>query len=228
MKYDGMSFGMWILFKGSFRKNLSSILNFNESEAKTITAKAKAKYHEIIEHLPEFEKGDRFKINIVSCAMFAAFLLSMEKIPSKEKVTEFYNQAMMTKPMRWFCRMSGKNRFAEKNIAGLKQTAASRAGDRNPYSWNMDLYEYKDGQGYEARFTQCGICTLMRELGLFEYVPALCKLDYTMNDASGVSDFIRQYTLAKGGPYCDCGYRKRSSLNNASKSAKDNTSFDGK
>ena len=36
-------------------------------------------------------------------------------------------------------------------------------------------------------FTQCGICTLMRELGLYDLTPALCRLDYTMNDAGGAS-----------------------------------------
>ena len=38
--------------------------------------------------------------------------------------------------------------------------------------------------------------------------PALCRLDYTMSEAGGVTDFVRQYTLASGGPYCDCGYKK--------------------
>lgn len=28
----------------------------------------------------------------------------------------------------------------------------------------MDLCEYEDGSGYEARFTQCGICTMMKGL----------------------------------------------------------------
>ena len=27
--------------------------------------------------------------------------------------------------------------------------------------------------------------------------------------AGGVSDFVREYTLASGGPYCDCGYKKK-------------------
>jgi hypothetical protein len=34
------------------------------------------------------------------------------------------------------------------------------------------------------------------------------RLDYTMADASGASRFVREYTLASGGPYCDCGYKK--------------------
>lgn len=91
----------------------------------------------------------------------------------------------------------------------MKATAKLRAGDRNPYSWNMDFFEYEDGSGYEARFTTCGICTLMQVLGLYDLTPALCHLDYTMNDAGGASDFVREYTLASGGPYCDCGYHKK-------------------
>ena len=90
----------------------------------------------------------------------------------------------------------------------MKETAALRAADRNLYSWNMDFNEYVDGSGYEARFTYCGICTLMRELGLYEFVPAMCALDYTMSEAGGASQFVRQYTLVSGGPYCGCGYHK--------------------
>ena len=40
-----------------------------------------------------------------------------------------------------------------------------KAADRNPYSWNMEFYEYPDGSGYEGRFTKCGICVLMKKLG---------------------------------------------------------------
>lgn len=83
-----------------------------------------------------------------------------------------------------------------------------RAADRKPYSWNMDFYPYPDSSGYEARFTACDICTLMRELELYDLVPAMCRLDYTMAEAGGISDFVREYTLASGGPYCDCGYNK--------------------
>ena len=91
----------------------------------------------------------------------------------------------------------------------MKATAALRAADRNPYSWNMEFYEYPDGSGYEGRFTKCGICVLMKKLGLYDLTPALCRLDYTMSEAGGVTDFVRQYTLASGGPYCDCGYKKK-------------------
>ena len=115
----------------------------------------------------------------------------------------------MTAPMQWFCRKSGKSKFTAKDIAAMKATAALKAADRNPYSWNMEFYEYPDGSGYEGRFTKCGICVLMKELGLYDLTPALCHLDYTMSEAGGVTNFVRQYTLASGGPYCDCGYKKK-------------------
>ena len=208
MKYIGMPAGMWALFEKSFKEKLVSVLGYDEQAAKEITAKAKPKYKEIIGGIPEFEKDDRFKMNIVNCAMLAAFLLQMEEKPGVEVLTKYYAEAMMTKPMEWFCKMSGKSKFTEKDIAGMKKTAALNAADRNPYSWNMEFYPYEDGSGYEARFTKCGICALMKELGLYELTPALCHLDYTMSEAGGASDFIREYTLASGGPYCDCGYKK--------------------
>ena len=74
---------------------------------------------------------------------------------------------------------------------------------------HMEFLPYEDGSGYEARFTSCGICTLMKKLRLYEYVPAMCRLDYAMSEAGGASDFVREYTLSSGGPYCDCGYKKK-------------------
>ena len=210
MKYSGMPMGMWILFKRSFREHLVSVLGFTGTEAARTTAAAKPKYREIIAKLPEFEKADRFKMNIVNCAMLSAFVLSMKERPSVEQLTEYYAKSMMTAPMRWFCRMMGKKKFSKQDIQGMKATAALNAADRNPYSWNMEFLPYADGSGYEARFTRCGICTLMKEMELYDLVPAMCHLDYTMAEAGGACDFVRAYTLASGGPYCDCGYKKKS------------------
>ena len=209
MKYAGMPFGMWVLFAGSFQKQLIAVLGYDKATAKQITKTSKPKYKEIIAKLPEFEKIDRFKMNLVNCAIIGAFILSMPERPDVDILSDYYAKSMMTKPMKWFCRMSGKKKFTKMDIAGMKATAALRAADRNPYSWNMELYEYPDGSGYEARFSKCGICVLMKELGLYDLTPALCHLDFTMSEAGGVTDFVRRYTLASGGPYCDCGYKKK-------------------
>lgn len=209
MKYMGMPFAMWALLSGSFRKQLMPYFGYDAKTAKRITKEAKKTYKKIISRVPEFEKEDRFQMNLVNCAMVGAFILAMPKRPKVEPLTEYYAKSVMIKPICWMFRQNGKRQYSPQDIAGMKKTAKLRAADRNPYSWNMDFYEYADGSGYEARFTKCGICTLMKELGLYDLTPALCRLDYTMSEASGVTDFVREYTLASGGPYCDCGYKKK-------------------
>ena len=158
MKYAGMPMGMWALFAGSFRRELTAVFGYDAAAAKEITKNAKPRYRKIIAGLPEFEKADRFKMNIVNCAMLCAFVLSMPQRPDVQRLTDYYAKSMITAPMRWFCRKSGN---------------------------------------------RCGICTLMQELGLYDVTSAMCRLDYTMSDAGGASDFVREYTLASGGPYCD-------------------------
>lgn len=183
MKYVGMPMAMWIVFEKSFRRNLTDVLGIDTADAGQITKKAKKEYKELLDRLPE--------------------------LPEVEQATVYYRESAMTGFMKWFCRQNAKRQYSPKDIQGMKETAKLRAGDRNPYSWNMDFYEYPDGSGYEARFSKCGICALMKELGLEKLIPAMCRLDYSMSEAGGGTEFVREYTLASGGPYCDCGYKKK-------------------
>ena len=201
MKYLGIPAGLWSLFASSFRGQLTDVLGYDRAAAGHITKAAHGKYRALIARLTDFEPGDRFQMNIASCAMLSAFVLNMPQRPTVDTLTDYYAAAMMTGPMKWFCRMSGKRKFGAKDGAGMKKTAALNAADRNPYSWNMEFLPYSDGSGYEARFSKCGICALMDELGLADLTPAMCRLDYTMSEADGATDFVREYTLASGGPY---------------------------
>ena len=209
MKYSGMPAGMWLIYRRSFQRALMRDLKQSPEKAKRIMANAKPKYREIIGKLPEFEKDDIFKTNIINCAILISVFLCMDRRPTVEEATVFYEHAMTNFATKAFCRMGGKNKFTDKDIAKMKMTAALKAADRNPYSWNMEYLSYEDGSGYEARFYKCGICTLMKEYGLFDLTPAMCHLDYTMSEFGGASNFVREYTLATGGPYCDCGYKKK-------------------
>ena len=193
MKYVPMQTGMWAVFAGSFRKNLEAVFDLDPKTAGAVTAAAKKQYRRILRELPDFEKGDRFLMNIVSCAMLAAFILSMPERPNVERLREYYERSMMTPAMRVYCRKSGSRTYTQEYRDGMKFTAQFRAADRNPCSWNMDYFEYPDGSGFEARFTACGICQLMKKLGLFDLTPALCHLDYAMAEAGGATDFIREY-----------------------------------
>ncbi len=84
MKYIGMPSGMWTLFGRSFRKNLVEVLGEDERTARTVTRAAKKRYREILSDLLEFEKADRFKMNIVNAAMLGTFVLSMPQRPGVE------------------------------------------------------------------------------------------------------------------------------------------------
>ena len=134
MKYSGMPGEMWMLFSRSFRNRLVSVLGYDRKTAACIMKKAGSGYKEIICKLPEFERKDRFKVNILSCATLASVLLNLPCRPSVDEITDYYREAMMTGVMKWFCRRSGKRKFSPQDIREMKNTAAFRAVDRNPYS----------------------------------------------------------------------------------------------
>ena len=73
MKYDLMPRMMWMGYKGTFKKQLTRTLKEN-NPGKVMKA-AHRKYKEILSDVTQFEKGDRFLINILSCAMLSAVLL---------------------------------------------------------------------------------------------------------------------------------------------------------
>lgn len=94
-----------------FQEKLSLVCGYDAETAGEITKKAKTKYKEIIRKLPAFEKEDRFRMNIVNCALFSAFLLNMPEKPGPEKAARYYRASMMTGAMKRFCRKSGKKKF---------------------------------------------------------------------------------------------------------------------
>ena len=49
----------------------------------------------------------------------------------------------------------------------------------------------------------------MQELGLYDLTPAMCHLDYTMSEAGGVTNFVRQYTLPPAALTATAGYKKK-------------------
>ena len=89
MRWTGMPMTMWAVFAKSFEKQLTAVLGYDPDTARKITEKAKPKYRGIIAKLPKFEKGDRFSMNIIGCAMLGAFVLSMPHRPDVESLTDY-------------------------------------------------------------------------------------------------------------------------------------------
>ena len=67
------------------------MFGYDTDMAKAITKKAKPAYRKIIDGLPKFEKGDRFKMNLVNCAMIGAFILSMPEHPDVKRLNVVVN-----------------------------------------------------------------------------------------------------------------------------------------
>ena len=193
---------MWTVYKGTFKKQLSETLR--EENPKDVMKSAHKKYKEILSDIDEFEKGDRFLINILSCAMLAAVLLSVKNKYTVEEVRLYYRKAMCENFLTKAASTKSKS-YTEKGRAKLKEQAKKSEKNTNPYSWKFTVEDGETINQYTATFYTCGICYLMTKLGLKEYIPAMCTLDYDMA-ALNNTVFTREYTLAGGGKYCDCHY----------------------
>lgn len=192
-------------FQGSFTRAAGSVLR--EPDAKALMRRAHPKYREILARVTEFDKSDRFLVNILSCAMLSAVLLSTERRYDVKTVRRFYSEAMRENAFMRFA-AAHSDHYTEKGSRKLKERAARSQTCTNPYSWKFTVEDGETIDQYTATFTVCGICRLMTELGLADQIPAMCALDYDMAEM-GDTVFTRQYTLAFGGPYRDCHYDRR-------------------
>lgn len=202
MKYTFLPKMMWVAFRGTFTEALSDVLNVKKP--KTVMKRAHKKYKEILGDVDQFEKNDRFLFNILSASMLAAVLLAVDEKPTVEQARQFYSTAM--KNNFFMNRAAAKSdSYTAKGREKLKADAERSQGNTNPYSWKFEVEDGQTINQYTATFYTCGICHLMKSLGLEEYVPAMCAFDYDMAEMGGTT-FTREYTLASGGPYCDCHY----------------------
>jgi len=202
MKYGLMQKAMWSFYKGSFKKHLTKTLK--EANPNEVMKKAHKKYKEILSSVQEFDKKDRFLVNILSCALLSSILLSVENKYTKEEIRIYYKLAMCENKMTKLASKKSKA-YTEKGRALLKTQAKKSETINNPYSWRFSVTDGPTINQYTAYFHTCGICYLMTKLGLKEYIPAMCALDYDMAELNNTT-FTREQTLASGGIYCDCHY----------------------
>lgn len=204
MKMGFMPRTMWIVFKQSFQNQLSV---FGVSDTQKIMKNAGEKYREIVSSIPPFGENDILLINLLSAASLAAIYLSLEQRPSLEQVTAYYDAAMSDSfVMQTFLKRS--NYYSKRYQKTLSRQAEQSQHSTNPYSWRFHFEQSSSLEKFDAIYDRCGICTLFSKLGISEITPALCAYDYGMAKWTKTV-FSRQYTLASGGPVCDCHYQKQ-------------------
>lgn len=203
MKIGFMQRTMWAVFQPSFKKQLPIL---GASDFSVVMKNAKLKYQHILTDIPSFGKDDVLLINLLSAAMMAAVYLSLEKRPSLEQVTRYYDAAMSDNfVMRAFLKSS--NYYSRRHQRTLYKQAERSRRSTNLYSWKFHFVAGPSIDCFDAIFDQCGICTLFSKLGIAEITPTMCAYDYGMAKWTK-TEFFRTHTLAGGGPVCDCHYRK--------------------
>lgn len=173
----------------------------------TLMGKAHETYRDILADIPDFDRDDRFLVNILSAAMLAAVYLNLREKPTLDAVTAYYHKAMTeNRLMRLFLRR--RDPYSRKAQAELARQAEASRKRSNPYTWQFRYEAGLDQNSYSAYFNTCGILRLFHKFGISEITPAMCSYDYNMAELGG-SIFTREHTLAGGGACCDCHYQKR-------------------
>lgn len=195
---------MWKVFRPTFQKNTSII---GVEDSRTLMKKAKIKYYEILKDIPEYGENDVLLINLIGAAMYAAVYISLEKKPTINQLSEYYEIAMNSNIiMKIFLKSS--NYYSKKYQNSLKKSAEKSQKSSNPYTWRFKVIQGDTLESFDAIFDKCGIWHMMNQLGIPEATPALCRYDYAMAKLTNTV-FTREQTLAGGGTVCDCHYQKK-------------------
>lgn len=204
MKIGILERTMWKVFRPTFQKNTSII---GVEDSKTLMKKAKIKYYEILKDIPEYGENDVLLINLIGAAMYAAVYISLEKKPTIDQLSEYYEIAMNSNIiMKIFLKSS--NYYSKKYQNSLKKSAEKSQKSSNPYTWRFKVIQGDTLESFDAIFDRCGIWHMMNQLGIPEATPALCRYDYAMAKLTNTV-FTREQTLAGGGTVCDCHYQKK-------------------
>lgn len=194
--------GMWLLFQGSFEQKLP-LLSVNAPG--NLMERAKTTYEKIAGSIRPFGACDPLEINILSAAMVAAVYLCLPEKPEADNVKRYYAAAMGNRVKHLFLKRSSY--YTARYQKRLAKAAERSRHSTNPYSWRFTFAPGPTRDGFVTVFDHCGICYLFRQLGIGEIVPALCTYDDTMAEQTGTI-FTRKFTIAGGGPYCDCHYQR--------------------
>ncbi len=206
MKNGMISKLMWSAYNRSFTRNMP-LIGVDKAQSGSVIKKAKIKYSEILAVILPFEENDILLINILSAATLASIYLCVPEKPSVAQLTEYYetsmNECFITRLV-----LKHTDNFSAKYQNRLQRDALKSQKATNPYTWRYTYTAGKTLDSFDAIFDKCGICELMKTLGIPEITPAMCAYDYGMAKLTKTL-FTRNYTLAGGDPVCDCHYQKK-------------------
>lgn len=153
MKIGILEKTMWTVFRPTFQKNTSII---GVEDSKTLMKKAKIKYYEILKDIPEYGENDVLLINLIGAAMYASVYISLEKKPTIDQLSEYYEIAMNSNiVMKIFLKSS--NYYSKKYQNSLIKSSEKSQKSSNPYTWRFKVIQGDTLESFDAIFDRCGM-----------------------------------------------------------------------
>ncbi len=200
MKYNIYSRIVPLLLKGpvyrSMKYRLPDVLTSDYKK------RVKREYRAIIERTEGIGgvKNNELEMTL----MFAAFPIALYKCADGKMDEESFKafvQSVCDSHMMKFV-SERKKAFSKKTID--KQRRAARKSQRRKYKndW-VTTFDYQEGSGeYYITHTECGVCKIARQEGVFHLVKYMCVMDYPSYEYQGVV-LDRTKTIGYGDDCCN-------------------------
>lgn len=199
MKYTRL---YWLFMIGKTKKPLIEL--FGKKKSKVIINKAKLIYKDLIVNAPNMGKGNTMVGNMYGAMVFVSILIASDFQMSHEEFSKLIHDTL--EQFKWILNKrdlsNDKNQNYYYDFMDRYKKWYDKQDHNEVVSWNVHVNRnlHTNGQYYE--FTTCPIASYMKDLGLSEYTPCLCKMDYQMFEYQN-ANLIRKQTIAKEDPICD-------------------------
>lgn len=148
------------MFQRSFEKQLPLM---TEDNPRMIMKKSRSSYRDILRDIPDFDKDDRFLVNILIAAMLAAVYLNLSEKPCLDAVTAYYHKAMTeSRVMRLF--LTRQDQYSAKAQAELARQAEASRKRSNPYTCNSALRPGRIRTAIPLILIPAGFCICFKSL----------------------------------------------------------------
>lgn len=191
---------MWLLL-GSAAKESLPVLGVDDP--KVFWQESKKIYRREMNKLPEYGPNDVLKINLAHAVMLGAVYEACSSKPDVDAMTKFYRELFLRQ--RIILAALKRMDMLKPSMVRRQRVIAERSRKAtHPFTWQFTV-DIEDENRFTAVFTRCGIYDYLNSRGMAHIAPAMCAIDYLFGECSN-HWFLRESTIATGGPVCDCGY----------------------
>ena len=199
MKFDMSCKVYSIVFSKLFRKIYKKY--FPDSDVSTIIKDVKKEYKAMIKRTPGLSKNNYMASNLKGAAYFFSIA---KKAPNMtpELMDKMVEECMYS---NFMMKLNKKKRekgllFSDKAQDRIYQDSLRSQKSNDEMDWKFTFEKGINEMKYNM--VKCGVCRLAKRENVLEYLPCMCKMDYSKYEVAGAK-LIRTKTLANGDDICD-------------------------